>query len=407
MSGTDFRNTPLALREKLSLGTEEIKAMIEDVCRDENILGCAVVSTCNRIEIYLSCDEYFADPAELLFKRCGEKKEDYIGKLKTRYGFDAARHLSEVACGLHSAIICEEQIVTQINEAAALSREAGGMDAVLNTLFRNAVSSGKRALTECKVSAVPPSAAARMADMAEKMFGDLHGKKALVIGSGKMGCLAAETLIKRGCDVKITIRSYRSGENHIPRGAIPVEYAVRAASIADSDIVVSATRSPHFTVTVNDVMALPRKPMCIFDLAVPRDIEPGVNDIIKCFDIDDIYTEKTGIDPEVKAVYSIAEEYAEDFMQWEKFRSMLPVIEDIKSTVGERVINSHEFADIKEREDPELIAKTAAEKTADLIIKAIRESISMDELNICLERIKNGSRFSRRELYGQRGETDI
>ena len=249
MAGTDFRSAPLELRGRLSFGKDEIRRMTEDICKRENILGCVIVSTCNRTEIYVSFKDSIEDPTGILFETCGEEGTGFEGRMKVRYGVDAVRHLSEVACGLHSAIICEEQIVSQISGAAELSRESGGMDAVLSTLFREAVASGKRALTEHHITAVPRSAAIRAVDMAEELAGGLEGRRALVIGSGKMGCLAAKTLIERGCDVRITIRSYRSGENIIPRGAVPVEYAARLASVAESDIVISATRSPHFTLT--------------------------------------------------------------------------------------------------------------------------------------------------------------
>lgn len=402
MAGTDFRSAPLELRGRLSFGKDEIRRMTEDICKRENILGCVIVSTCNRTEIYVSFKDSIEDPTGILFEECGEEGTGFEGRMKVRYGVDAVRHLSEVACGLHSAIICEEQIVSQISGAAELSRESGGMDAVLSTLFREAVASGKRALTEHHITAVPRSAAIRAVDMAEELAGGLEGRRALVIGSGKMGCLAAKTLIERGCDVKITIRSYRSGENIIPRGAVPVEYAARLASVAESDIVISATRSPHFTLTRKSMESLPGMPLCIFDLAVPRDIEKGVGELTRCFDIDDIYSEGHKADPEIKAVYSIAESSVEEFMQWDRFRDMLPLIDDIKRAVSERVLCSAEFDAVRENGDAETAAIVAAEKAADLILKSLRDTVGSDALGLCCKRIEGGSREARRRAAAER-----
>lgn len=390
MSGIDFKSAPLELRERISFGTEEIIRMTKSICRDENISGCAILSTCNRTELYISCGNYYSEPSELLLGQCGPDREALADAVITMYDEDAARHLSEVACGLHSAILCEEQIVTQINEAAEVSRTAGGMDAVLNTLFRSAVSAGKKALTEHTISAVPPSAAYRAADMAENILGTLQRRKVLVIGSGKMGCLAAEVFMSRGCDVKITMRSYRSGTNYIPRGAVPVEYSSRLVYIPECDVLISATRSPHFTVMKQDLEAMVSVPACIFDLAVPRDIQPEAAAVSCLFDIDDIYTDEAYNRAELNEIYAIAAEAAQDFEQWEKFRGMMPVMDEIKRLVGERVVNSAELAELKSDTGFEDIAYAAAEKAADLMLKSLKGSIEEKTLGICIERLKKG-----------------
>lgn len=390
MSGTDFRSTPLELREKLSFSEEDTKKTVIDICREKNIEGCVLLSTCNRTELYLSCGDEFEDPTELLLKRCGADRGAYEGRMRTRYGIDAARHLSEVACGLHSAIAGDEQIAAQIGRAAELSREADCMDAVLNNLFRNAVASGKRAITSCRITAVPRSAAYRAVDMADECLGGLTGKKALVIGSGKMGCLAARLLSERGAEVKITIRSFRPGDNLIPTGASPVEYSARLGYVSDSDVVISATRSPHFTIIRDEIKQLKRLPKYIFDLAVPRDIEPGVDEYTKCFDIDDIYTERTGSSPELTAAYSIAERSAEELIEWDRFRTLLPMIDEIKKAAADRIAASEKYAVTDE--EHERTARAAAEKTTELIFKAIRESVGEEMLGKCLDRIRNGSR---------------
>lgn len=393
MAGIDFKHASLDVREKISFGKDDIIRITKNLCKSDNVDGCVILSTCNRTEIYMSFRYEYENPAKKLFDLwCGEYHE-FKNRITVLYDADAALHLSEVACGIHSAIICEEQIVTQINEAADLSRSVGGMDAVLNSLFRGAVSSGKKALTDFHVSAVPSSSAVYAVDMAEKLLGGLDGKKALVIGSGKVGCLAAKTFVQRGCETYMTLRSYTSGINLIPCGVKTVPYSDRMSAAADSDIILSATRSPHYTMTAEDIKNLNKKPECIFDLAVPRDIEPGAEKIVRCFNIDDMFTDSGASDAELEGIRAVAEEYADEFLVWDRFRNAIPSIENIKRLVGERVLYSPQLSDYRDKDSFKEMVSTAAEKAADLVFKSIKEYISRDMLDNCRERLeRNGGK---------------
>ena len=123
---------------------------------------------------------------------------------------------------------------------------------------------------------MPASAAQAGVRRAERFFGTLAGKRAVVIGNGEMGRLAARALVEAGCAVTVTLRTYRHGETVVPQGCATVPYERRMERIEGADLVVSATTSPHFTLTAEQTAALSHPPRLLLDLAMPRDIEGAV-----------------------------------------------------------------------------------------------------------------------------------
>ncbi len=167
------------------------------------------------------------DVLAVLAKAADVDAEDYRAVSVHRSGDAAVHHLMAVAAGMESQIFGDDQIVSQVRGAAALAREAGTMDAVLDTLFRRAVTAGKRVRTETRLTGVPASAAAAGVRRAETFFGTLREKKAVVIGNGEMGRLAAAALHARGAAVTVTLRTYRHGETVVPSGCAAWPYDQR------------------------------------------------------------------------------------------------------------------------------------------------------------------------------------
>ena len=161
MTGIDFVHAPLEKREAVSLVRGQVLALLPRIAAMEGVAGCALLATCNRTELYLhGADGRMPDPLETLAAALGFDAAAYRGFSVKRSGEDAVRHLMQVAAGLESQIFGDDQIVTQVKDAAALAREAGSADAVLDTLFRRAVTAGKRVRTETRLTGVPASAAA-------------------------------------------------------------------------------------------------------------------------------------------------------------------------------------------------------------------------------------------------------
>ena len=250
MAGIDHVSAALEQREKLSLVRGQVQAVLPRIAERT---GCAAVllATCSRTELYLHAEGERVLPgaAEVLCEAAGAPECRPF--LVQRAGGEAVRHLMQVSAGMQSQIFGDDQIVSQVKVAAALARELKTADAVLDTLFRRAVTAGKRVRTETRLTGVPASAAQAGVRRAERFFGTLAGKRAVVIGNGEMGRLAARALVEAGCAVTVTLRTYRHGETVVPQGCATVPYERRMERIEGADLVVSATTSPHFTLTAD------------------------------------------------------------------------------------------------------------------------------------------------------------
>lgn len=320
MSGLDCHKAGVALREKLAFSRQQALEILERLSAQPGVAGCVLLSTCNRSEIYLSGDME-ASPWRLLCRAAGAPEELLEPYFTTRVGEEAADHLMQVACGLHSQILGEDQIITQVRIALELAQQQGAADPVLAALFRRAVTAGKRARTEVHLRRGVPSMGTRCRDILEKELGGLEGKRILVIGNGQMGRLAAEILRDAGAEVAITLRTYRHGETIVPRGCGTVPYEDRLTALARVDALVSATTSPHYTVTARQLEGLKKLPRVAMDLAVPRDIDPDCAKKLRLYDTDDLGTGGPVTPEELSAMQAIAREELHRFLQWQKRQS--------------------------------------------------------------------------------------
>lgn len=316
MSGLDCHRASIALRERLAFSRQEVRELLLRLRRQPGVEGCVLLSTCNRTEVYLSGRT--EEPWRLLCRCAGVPEAELEPYFTTRTGTDAARHLMEVACGLHSQILGEDQIITQVRTALELARENGTTDPVLAALFRRAVTAGKRARTEVHVARGVPSMGTRCREVLQRELGDLAGKNILVIGNGQMGRLAAELLHEAGAQVKVTLRTYRHGETVVPAGCGTVPYEDRLAAMEGVDALVSATASPHYTLTLAQLETVGQPPRVAVDLAVPRDIDPACAARMRCFDTDTLGAVGPGSREELTAMEAIAGEELEKFHQWQR-----------------------------------------------------------------------------------------
>lgn len=276
--------------------------------------GWVLLQTCSRLELYFEGDS--ALPAELFGEGAG------LFRLE---GEPACRRLLEIACGLRSQILGEEQILTQVRSAADQAREAGTMTPELETLFRLAVTAGKAVRTQVRFRPVSSSAAHKAVTLAGDFLGGLAEKRALVIGSGEMGRLAAGLLARAGCRVRITLRSCRRVESIIPAGCEPVPYARRQEAMEGCDLLISATRSPHFTVTASMLKALEAPPAVIVDVALPRDVEPACRELpgVRLWDLDDLRESSQDVQA-LQAAERVVEEQLAELERWRRGREGRP-----------------------------------------------------------------------------------
>lgn len=399
MAGLNYRTAPIALREQFSFSERKARSFMLDVYKIHGVNGCVLISTCNRTELYLSVDPgCTVMPHQLLIQAAKADERQMSGRFFQKRDDEAALYLMEVACGLHSQILHEEQIVTQVGQAISLARSCCTTDAMLDTLFRTAVSAGKYAQTNVQVSAVPLSISYTAVQMLEQGCGDLAGKTCVVVGNGKMGRLAADLLVERGCRVYVTLRSYHHGETIVPFGTTPIPYEERFSKIDGADIVLSATRSPHFTITAKQLEKLKKKPAWIMDLAMPRDVEetckklPGVN----CRNLDDF---ESGTQPDaeaLEALHRIAKRYADEFRMWQNYRDSVPYIRRLKELSVDRLMHSTALDMYRNNEDLDEIVRLVTEKTIDMVMGGIKPEVTPDLMKSCCEKVYDRARSLKR-----------
>ena len=394
MTGIDFVHAPLEKREAVSLVRGQVQALLPCIAAQKGVQGCVLLATCNRTELYLhGAEGTQLDALAVLAEAAGFDAAEYRGYSITRTGEDAVHHLMQVAAGLESQIFGDDQIVSQVKGAVALAREAKTVDAVLDTMFRRAVTAGKRVRTETRLTGVPASAAEVGARRAAQFFGSLEGKRAVVIGNGEMGRLAASTLRAQGCAVTVTLRSYHHGETVVPAGCATWPYDTRCEVLDGADLAVSATTSPHFTLTAEQVTAMHNPPRLLLDLAMPRDIEQAVGEDgrVRLLNLDDL-GDLGDHNAEARAVaMRILEKEEQEFAAWYSYRQALPLIAAVKDEALERLHYDHAYSGLHEDGDLDGLAELAVNKTVDLLLGGMKELVDAEHLAACLAHMRKGS----------------
>ena len=403
MSGLDYQLAPIALREKLSFTKNGVGELVSLIRRTEpRVEGCVLISTCNRTELYLSCQlGEMPNPGEVLCRAAGQEYAPFAGAFLTRSGMDAARHLTEVAAGLQSQIWGEDQIVSQVKAAITIARGQNAAGPVLEALFRTAVSPAKAVKTKVHLNQIPTSAASRAVEVLQRESGDLHGQKAIVIGNGEMGRLAAGLLREAGCQVTVTLRSYHHGETVVPAGCAVVPYEERFAALDGADILLSATTSPHYTVSRADLEQMKQPPRWAVDLAIPRDIQPEVDQVpgVTLYNVDTLGAELHPVAP--PEVETILTHHLQRFRQWGDYRESLSALEQLKRDIAQRVLESPEWGEL----DPRELTEFAVGRAVDLIAGGLKEkNLSVEDILRCDRKIRthNGGRLDEEEPHGRK-----
>lgn len=389
----DYKSADIALREKVSFTETKTREVISDIKKNYNISGVILLSTCNRTELYISYhDVEKISPAEILCKQVGLKDEKAIALFNIKHDEEAILHLMEVACGLQSMVLCEDQIITQIKNAALIAREEKTSDSVLETLFRFSATAAKKAKTQVKIKAVPNSAAERAIDFLADKY-DLKYKKVLVIGNGETGRLCCKRLKALGSEVTITLRKYKHGETIVPYGCSTISYDERAEYLSKVEVVVSATSSPHYTINYEMLEKLELKPRYFMDLALPRDIEPSIANIegLQCYNIDDIYEDSTKInEEEILKIKEIIKDYHLQFKKWNTIHRGAKSINNIKKLTFQKVSSSLNSIDILSN-DGKLIEQSV-NKTVDLLIYSLKDELSYEILCVLQDKLSSSLR---------------
>ena len=323
MTGIDYKRSKLNVREKFAV-TKRTAGEILAGFKAGGAGGCVVISTCNRTELYASMPDGRAFPlSEALCAALGRDFSEYGPCLTEREGGRAMGHLCRVASGLDSQIIGDGQIITQVREALEFSRGQNCADSYMETMFNMSIHAAKAIRTKVLAHSLGTSSVPEKTVEKLKAAHSLAGKNALVIGNGRIGRMVAELLIREGVDVTVTLRSHKRGVVKIPDKAGVINYDKRYKAMENVNIAVSATASPHLTISENELSVLRRVPEIIVDLAVPRDVEPSVRNIsgVTLLTIDDISGEGCHLPPEsVAMAEGIIAEHVAKYNKWISFK---------------------------------------------------------------------------------------
>jgi glutamyl-tRNA reductase len=342
--GTSYQRAPVELRELLAYDPDLRRDALGRLSTDG--AEAAVLSTCNRTEVYGVNPE----PRELEERIYGElaglsglSHSELAPALYTVTDEAAAVHLFRVAAGLDSMVPGEAQILGQVRDAYEAAREKKTAGPTLHRLFRQALRVGKRVRTETAIGENPASVSSAAAELAERVFENLEGRRILLLGAGKTADLTAANLISRGVgEIVVANRSPERAAALARRfGGRAVGLDAVEAELASTDVVVASTSSQGFVLSAPQVARAMKerrgRPIFFIDIAVPRDVDPAVIELEGCYlyDIDDlervVAESVAGRREEAVRAEAIVSEEADAFRAWQLSLDVVPAISSLRA----------------------------------------------------------------------------
>ncbi len=427
--GLNHRTAPVEIRERMAFSSARVTEVLEGLRAGGRIKGCLALVTCNRTEIYAVAGQADAAAAraealavlETFFERtrpAGQAGETEAGEtgapgagefrrhLYCRRDRDAVAHLFRVAAGLDSMVLGEAQILGQVKRAHEAARAAGAAERTLNTLFRQALTAGKRVQTETRVGRSAVSVSYVAVELARKLLGSLEGKTVLVVGAGKMSELAARYVARSGVSaVVISNRSYGRAELLAQElGGRAVRFDEFGRFLPGADIVICGTSATHYVVRFEAARAAlsgKGRPTLFIDLAVPRDVDPRLRELggVTLYDLDDL---QAAIETNLlerrrmaREADSIIKAETAAFFTWLEVQPVVPTVAAIKDRA--ETVRRAELAKalrklpnltVQERKAVETLATSIAGKLVHPLIANLKRTAGTAEGQACLRVIR-------------------
>lgn len=399
MLGIDHNSGTIEERSIFSFTKKAAADFLLKFKENEGISGCVLISTCNRMELYISCnEEYEGSPYRSLCEYKGINPEDYKDNFKKISDYRVVRHLFYLAGGIKSKILGEDQILTQVKEALNFSRDLDCTDKMLEVLFRMAVTAGKKIKTEYRLSYANKSIIHQVIYELKKKGYDFQDKKCMVIGNGEMGKLAATMLKEEGARVLVTVRQYKSGVVIIPEGCERINYGERLEYLPEQDLILSATASPNTTLKFEDVRELHfTSPKMMIDLALPRDIDPEIGNLpgTTLYDLDSFHVDVQSeeMKEQLKEIERVLNHKISEFISWYQCKDMIPTVQKISEKAADDV-HLRIQKTVKKLslpgDDKKNLERTIEMATAKVIKKlmfGIRDEVSPGTFQECVEAV--------------------
>ena len=346
--GLNHKTAPVELRELLAFSKEEAVTVLQNLQKSPDMNEVMLISTCNRVEVLLTTSNTI-NAVNFVKTYISEFKKISISKFEAALyvydGEEAVRHIFRVASSLDSMMIGEPQILGQIKDAylTAILKKTSGV--ILNRLLHKTFFVAKRVRTETGIGDHAVSISYAAIELARKIFGDLEGKKVLLVGAGEMAELAVEHLIRnRVGEIFVANRTFERGvelSNRFKGKAIRIEEIPDCLKVVD--IIISSTGSPNFVIVRDQVKGVMRsrrnRPIFFIDIAVPRDIDPDINRLNNSYvyDIDDLkgVIEENIKDRNKESIKGerIVDEAVISFRQWYESLGAVPTIVALRNKI--------------------------------------------------------------------------
>lgn len=356
--------------------------------------------TCNRVEVLAATQapaEAVAEIKGLWLTRGEVEPKDLERSLYVYEGADAIRHLFRVASSLDSMVIGEPQILGQLKEAYRTTSEADTLGVLLNRLLHKAFSVAKRIRTETRIASHAVSISYAAVELARKIFGDLGGKRVMLIGAGEMAELAAQHLLANGIDSLVVANRTLSRGVDLARslgGGSAIALEEVGEALLEVDIVISSTGATGTVIQKEQVRRVMRprrqKPLFFIDIAVPRDIDPKVNEVgnVYLYDIDDlkgvVEVNKSEREKEALKAERIVEEEVIKFLAWMESLEVVPLIQRIQAKA--EAVRQREIARSRQALGP---LTRDQEKALEVLTSSIVHKILRDPV-VCLRKGSSG-----------------
>jgi glutamyl-tRNA reductase len=394
--GLNHRTMPLELFERMTIDGARLPKALHDLASRDHVGEVAVLSTCNRTEVYALAERFhgaYADVRNFLSELAFTTPDEFADHLYVHYDTEAVRHLFSVASGLDSAVLGESEILGQVRTAWQKAGDEQTAGPVLNLLFRHALETGKRARTETDIARGTASVSHAAVEMAAERLGDLAGRRVLIMGAGDMAEGMATALQGAGVtDVFVVNRTWAKARKLADRiGGQAVRLSDLPLALLEADLLLTSTGATVPVVERDDfepVMAeRAGRPLLIVDIAVPRDVDPAVGEVpgVTLLDINDLRTfAQAGIDRrtgELDAVRSIVEVEIDRFKAAASARSAAPLVtslhrwaDDIRTAEMARFDARLDGLDDRQRAAVEALAKGLVNKMLHRPVAALKDA---------------------------------
>lgn len=337
--GANHKTAPIELRDRLAFAPGHMAGALQALSSLDDVAEAAILSTCNRTEIYAACSR---PQTQALLDFFSENRGIRASELQwTTYKHideRAVRHLFMVTAGADSMALGESEIVGQVRHAMEQALQGKAAGPLLSTLFQTALHVGKHSRSETRIGKGAFSLGRCAVQLARSVFPDLRGREILILGAGKMAEITARHLAESGADsITVTNRTLEHAEElaeTLGGVAVPIEQLPSAARGAH--ILITSTAAPHIVLTRAEMSAImrarDRAPLLVIDLAVPRDVDPRAGRLknLHLYDIDDLQgiaeAHAASRRAEIAKVEAIVADHVSEFMLWVRSLSAAPLI---------------------------------------------------------------------------------